>query len=203
MYYIMESLKNAKNLKIKKYFSYQPMLIGNLSKLLFFQGSKTKIFGTYADIRGKNFGAADEGKCNFQRFLMRKFIYSAASIVILIGTLTLGGCFNFTQKPEVKAPTDERSRIVDDSEFSIKIPREWDIIAKKDFTNDVPQNTLMVFRNNVKNENFTANVNILKNNLLTPKETLEYAKEVINRQKTGLYNYLEILLPHQVFHYPL
>lgn len=122
----------------------------------------------------------------------RKTLKKTTPIIILVCTLILGGCFSFTQKPETKAPTDERSRLIENSEFSVRIPREWDIIEPKDFTSEVPQNTLMVFRNNVKNENFTANVNILKNNLLTEKTTLEYAKEIINRQKTGLYNYAEI-----------
>ncbi len=112
-------------------------------------------------------------------------------ILLVIPLLFLSGCFNFNQEKTKKPATDERSRIIEHSEFTLKIPREWDSIEPKDFTNEVPQNTLMVLRNNVKNENFTANVNILKNNLQIPKETLEYAKEVINRQKNGLYNYKE------------
>ena len=112
-------------------------------------------------------------------------------MLLIMPMLFLSGCFNFNQEKDKKLPTDERSRIIEHSDFTMKIPREWDVIEPKDFTSEVPQNTLMVLRNNVKNENFTANVNILKNNLQLPKETLEYAKEVINRQKNGLYNYKE------------
>ncbi|MFO0780550.1 MAG: hypothetical protein U0519_01500 [Candidatus Gracilibacteria bacterium] len=103
--------------------------------------------------------------------------------------LALAGCgsSNTQQKPT----TDERSRIIDNTEFTMRIPREWDVIEAKDFTSDVPEETVLVVRNNVKNDNFTANVNVVRRDLQSTKETLEYAKEVINRQKTGLLNYKE------------
>src|SRR5262249_2581887 len=65
------------------------------------------------------------------------------------------------------------------------------VIEPKDFTSDVPPETVLVVRNNVKNENFTANVNIIRRNLQNTQATLDYAKEVINRQKSGLLNYKE------------
>ena len=106
---------------------------------------------------------------------------------ITISIFALSGCGSSTNT--TKTPVDERSRLIDNTEFSVKIPREWDVIEPKDFTSDVPSETLIVFRNNVKNENFTVNVNIIKKNLQKPQDTLEFAKEVINRQKNGLLNY--------------
>lgn len=107
-------------------------------------------------------------------------------------TLTLAvltGCG--TPTTQQQATPDEKSRIIDTPEYTLRIPREWDVIESKDFTSDVPQETALVVRNNVKNETFTANVNIIRRNLQTTQETLDYAKEVINRQKTGLLNYKE------------
>jgi len=103
--------------------------------------------------------------------------------------LALSGCGSSTAP---KTPTaNEQSRIIDNPEYTMTIPREWDVIESKDFTSDVPQETQLVVRNNVKNETFTANVNIIRRNLQTTQETLDFAKSVINRQQTGLLNYKE------------
>ncbi len=105
----------------------------------------------------------------------------------------LGGCINFGGGGTSGGTktVDERSKLYDTNDFSIVIPKDWEIISKADFTSEVPQETVIVFRNNVKNEDFTANVNIVKNKLQEPISTIEYAKRVDNRQKTGLYNYKE------------
>lgn len=113
--------------------------------------------------------------------------------MLTLTTLLLGGCFNFSGTNSNKTVvTDEKNRSIENAEFSVKLPREWDVIEPKDFTTIVPKETVMVFRNNVKNEDFTANVNLVRNPLQQTKETLEYAKEVINREKTSLYNFKEI-----------
>lgn len=110
----------------------------------------------------------------------------------IITIFVLSGCFDLGgSKPAETKPIDERSLLYETSEFSITIPKTWEVIEKKDFTSDVPAETVVVFRNNVKNENFTANVVVVKNNLLEPIVTLEYAKMVKNRQKAGLIDYKE------------
>jgi hypothetical protein len=116
--------------------------------------------------------------------------------VLAIATLSifvLGGCFNFGGSSPVSGTktVDERSKLYDTNDFSAVIPKDWEIISKAEFTAGVPEETEVVFRNNVKNEDFTANVNIVKNNLQEPISTVEYAKRVGNRQNTGLYNYKE------------
>jgi len=109
--------------------------------------------------------------------------------IITLTALSLAGCGN-SNAPKV-APGDSQSRIIDNPEFTMTIPKEWDVIESKDFTSDVPPETALVVRNNVKNEDFTANVNIIRRNLQNTQVTLDYAKEVINRQKSGLINYKE------------
>lgn len=109
--------------------------------------------------------------------------------LIALTVFSLAGCgSSSTSKPTA---TDDRSRVIDNPEFTLRIPREWDVIESKDFTSDVPQETVLVLRNNVKNDDFTANVNVVRRSLQKNQETLEYAKEVINRQKSGLLNYKE------------
>ena len=117
------------------------------------------------------------------KFSKRVFTFS----LIALSAIALAGCGggNKTSAPA----TDEKSRIVETTEFSAKIPREWDVIEAKDFSSDVQKETVLIFRNNVKNENFTANVNVVKKNLQKTEESLDFARATINRQKNGLLNY--------------
>jgi hypothetical protein len=113
--------------------------------------------------------------------------------VSTLSLLTLSGCINLgggTTTP-TKTATDQTTQVYETNEFSISIPKGWEIIEKKDFTSDVPATTQVVFRNNVKNETFTANVNIVKNTLQQTTSTTDYANMVLNREKTGLYNYTQ------------
>ncbi len=109
--------------------------------------------------------------------------------LITFSVLALAGCGGSTNQQN--ATTNNQSRIIDNPEFNLTIPREWDVIESKNFTSDVPPETALVVRNNVKNDTFTANVNVIRRTIQNSVESLEYAKEVINRQKTGLVNYKE------------
>ncbi len=108
-----------------------------------------------------------------------------------LSIFTLSGCFSFGDSSQTPKPADETTVLYETGQFSIRIPKSWEVIDSKDFTSEVPRETVVVFRNNVKNENFTANINIVRNELQEPISTLDYAKMVLNRQKTGLYNYKE------------
>jgi hypothetical protein len=113
------------------------------------------------------------------------WIFPIISIFFLSGCINLGGS-------SANKTDDARIKTYDGGAYSVKMPAEWEIIEKKDFTSDVPDVTMVVFRNNVKNETFTANVNIVLNPLQQTTPTVEYAKMVINRQKGGLIDFKEI-----------
>lgn len=115
--------------------------------------------------------------------------------LIIFSILVLGGCFNFSgSNTTTKVTTDERLKVIDSTgyDFNITIPREWDVIEKKDFTKDVAPETVIVFRNNIKNEDWTSTVIITQANFQVARDTLEAAKYVLNREKTSLYDYKEI-----------
>jgi len=117
-----------------------------------------------------------------------------ALLTILSGILffSVAGCIDLGGSSSSQAtPTDDKSKAYETAAFTITIPKEWEVIGEKQFTSIVPGETVVVFRNNVKNETFTANVVIIKNSLLEPVDNLEYAKMVLNREKTGLYDYKE------------
>ncbi len=119
---------------------------------------------------------------------MKKFSVYFLTLTLL---LSLGGCFNFGEE-ENPATSEEGYTTYKTDNFSISVPEKWEVINQDEFTSDVPEVTEVVFRNNVKNETFTANVNIVSKKLQVPVSTLEYAKMVINRQSSGLVGYNEL-----------
>ncbi len=76
-------------------------------------------------------------------------------------------------------------------EYSVTLPKAWNIVKKSEFTSDVPKNAEVVFQANRKNEIFLTNVNIIKNNLSQTLSPLDYGKIVIANQKNTLQNYVE------------
>lgn len=121
---------------------------------------------------------------------MKKLI--SVSILSIL-SLSLAGCFNFTDEgnTDSEQPTDSSMMTYQGTSFDIEIPNEWQIINRDEFTSEIPSDTLVIFRNNVKNETFTANVNIIKRALQSPESSLDFAKRTINRQSNGLSEYSE------------
>lgn len=115
------------------------------------------------------------------------------TLLTIFSAFALSGCFNFFEEE----PTDDglqpgNSSSYETDQFSISIPSDWEVIESNDFTSEVPPETVVVFRNNVKNETFTANVNIVERGLQEPVSATEYANLVNNRQKSGLVDYREL-----------
>ena len=120
---------------------------------------------------------------------MNKFIKFSLLFLIII---SIGGCFSFGGDSDQEQPAEEGYTTYRTDNFSIDVPSKWDVINQDEFTSDVPEVTVVVFRNNVKNETFTANVNIVARKLQEPIDSLEYAKMVVNRQSSGLIDYREL-----------
>jgi hypothetical protein len=109
--------------------------------------------------------------------------------------LLLGGCFSGdigTGGTGSNSNQDlSNSKTFSNNQVSFTFPSGWDVIEPKDFTSEIPPETQVVIRNNIKNDTFTANINIVRNDLQVSKSSLDYAKEIINRQRTGLLDYKE------------
>jgi hypothetical protein len=115
-----------------------------------------------------------------------------ATILLFGATLTLAGCFSDGGSGPMPAPdTTGKTSTYQSTQFTLSFPAGWDVIESKDFTSEIPRETVLVIRNNIKNDTFTANVNVVKNDLQTGTNSLDYAKEVLNRQRTGLLDYKE------------
>lgn len=71
-------------------------------------------------------------------------------------------------------------------DIRIDVPNSWEIISPVQFTSEVPPNTLIAFRNNIKHPRYTATVSIIKNTLEKEVSTLDYAKALLQRLKQDL-----------------
>lgn len=70
--------------------------------------------------------------------------------------------------------------------FSIEVPNDWEVISQ--FTSDYPTNTLVAFRNNIKEQDFLANVNIVGNNIEEISNG-NYAIEILQKHSETLLDY--------------
>lgn len=122
---------------------------------------------------------------------MKQHMRTAFTSFLLVALLSLGGCFNFSGEEAQQPEPGGESSVYQTNDFSINIPADWEVIDENDFTPEVPDETVAVFRNNVKNENFTANVNVVQRGIQSPVTSMEYANLVNNRQKSGLVDYRE------------
>jgi hypothetical protein len=116
------------------------------------------------------------------------------SILLIATTLMLSGCFSSDGQTTTSSGTDGNApdnKVYQNSQFSLSFPGSWDVIEPKDFTSEIPPETQLVIRNNIKNDTFTANINVVRNDLQLTMSSLDYAKEIINRQRTGLLDYKE------------
>ncbi len=80
-------------------------------------------------------------------------------LILLTVPLILSGCFGIGDETSTGEPAAGEVEY-STSNFSIMAPLDWETIEESDFTSSVPAETIVVFRNNVKSEIFTANVNI-------------------------------------------
>lgn len=79
------------------------------------------------------------------------------------------------------------------AEFRLNIPNEWEVLTPLNFTSDMPKNTVVAFRNNVKNPRFTTNVAISKNEISEEVPSLDYAKALHQKIAADLNSYKELV----------
>ncbi len=75
------------------------------------------------------------------------------------------------------------------STFSIQIPKEWETIDKNSFTSNVPSETIVGFRNNIKSNIFTANVNVSQKQVATELAAKDFAKSTLEILRNNLIGY--------------
>lgn len=113
---------------------------------------------------------------------------------LVIVSLLLSGCFGDSEEIKPSDKKIEGFHAYSTGEFSMQIPDEWEVITPEKFQSNVPKNTLIAFRNNIKDEKFTANVVVIKNELIGEQEipTLDYAKSLRQKVSQDLSAYSEV-----------
>jgi len=76
--------------------------------------------------------------------------------------------------------------------FTVGIPNQWETIEPKDFSSDIPNETQVIFRDNIKSDIFTPNANIAKVILGQQMSTYDFARNEISKNRNSLLNYDEI-----------
>ncbi|MDD3861486.1 MAG: hypothetical protein PHP74_01175 [Candidatus Gracilibacteria bacterium] len=112
--------------------------------------------------------------------------------LLLITTILLTGCFGNENGNSEIITSNPNYTVYKDADFSISYPKDWEIINKNTFTSNVPAETIIAFRNNLKNEVFTANTNISK--IQIPKETTseDLGKSTLLKSKESLISFKEL-----------
>ena len=80
------------------------------------------------------------------------------TISLIIISLFFTGCFG-DDNGDSDIITTTKS-FYETETFSIQFPPDWEILESGDFTSNIPSSTVVGFRNNIKSEVFTANLNI-------------------------------------------
>jgi hypothetical protein len=78
------------------------------------------------------------------------------------------------------------------NDFSLKMPQDWEIIEKNSFTSNVPVETVVDFRNNLKSEIFTANINLSMVAVPETQNSEDFAKSSLAQARNSLVAFTEI-----------
>ena len=129
---------------------------------------------------------------------MKKFRTLPFSL-LLIGLLTLTGCFGGEEEEPTETPDETPNpiaeriafyRLVEADDFTIQIPEDWETIQH--FTSDYPPNTVVAFRNNKKDHEFVANINIVRNQVPDGTKTTDYGLQMFQTVASQLINFERI-----------
>lgn len=113
-------------------------------------------------------------------------------ILGLASSLLFSACSSDSKDPEqIKKEAAAAGKIIyENEEFSIQFPKDWEIIEKNSYPSNVPAEVIVDFRNNMKNEIFTANLNIAKKESQEKEMTVrDFAKGSLAVIKNSLMNF--------------
>lgn len=106
-------------------------------------------------------------------------------ISFLTGLLLISGCGN----SDGDATTSENPIYYSygNDTYEIDVANDWEVITE--FTSNYPQNTIAAFRNNIKNDEFIANINIVANTVEEGLSNGDYALEILQSHSESLIDY--------------
>lgn len=109
----------------------------------------------------------------------------------LIGMVLISGCSS--GDPTISTNTSNQKYTTYETPYiQVSYPQDWELIESKDFPQQTPETTIVIFKSNIKNELFWTNVNVAHSTLPSEMNSIDYGKQVIANQKALLQNYNEI-----------
>ncbi|MFA6528790.1 MAG: hypothetical protein WCT46_04595 [Candidatus Gracilibacteria bacterium] len=105
-------------------------------------------------------------------------------ITFLVGILLVSGCTSSTSGTTSENPVYYS---YGNDTYGIDVANDWEVITN--FTSNYPQNTIAAFRNNIKNDKFIANVNIVANTVEEGLSNGDYALEMLQSHSESLIDY--------------
>lgn len=124
-----------------------------------------------------------------------RFLLPAA----LLGLILMAGCGGDKKTPENDADTPSAAppvehlafyRTVEADDFLIQVPEKWETVQL--FPSDYPANTVVAFLNNNKDNEFVANLNIVRNEIADLTLTSDYAADMFRTVATQLLNFKKL-----------
>ena len=103
-------------------------------------------------------------------------------LILCLSTVFLTSCGGDESGNDVDL-TEVGKTLYETSDFSIQVPKEWETVEKSSYPSNVPAQTQIDFRNNIKNEIFTANISISKKELPENISSEDFAKSSLGSFK--------------------
>lgn len=104
----------------------------------------------------------------------------------LIAAFLFTACSTESDNPE---NTDPTKQVYQTTTFHISAPQDWEALDQNNFTSNVPNSTVVAFRETTRNEIFTPNVNVTENSLDQSVTSLDLAKSTIQNNSQNLLSY--------------
>lgn len=109
--------------------------------------------------------------------------------VLLISATLLTGCFGSDNTNDNTSTIGKA--LYQTEAFTISIPQDWEVLDQSNLTSNISGNTVVAFRNNIKNEIFTANLAISINPAPSDFTSIDIAKQGKANAKTSLISFQE------------
>lgn len=115
------------------------------------------------------------------------------NLAILLSILFLSaGCGEAEDISSNSAASEPGKIPYETDQFLISIPEDWEILEAKNFTSNVPEGTIVAFRSNIINENFTSNLNIINKNFEEEISVQDFEKSSLAKAKNSIIDFKEI-----------
>ncbi len=120
---------------------------------------------------------------------MKKF--KIISLILLV-PLLLTGCFGSDEEEGEVTGGEVGKASYDHAAFSIEFPQDWELLEVNNFTSNVPTETIVGFRNNIKSDVFTANTAIAQTILEDDTTASDFATSSKTKASQSLLSFEEL-----------